>query len=194
MTSFNGFFGVGHLSIVGWLTVILYFWAAIRCWIIVRELRWAAEKIEKIKELRCWRCIRAALFALGVSKQLNLQAALTETGRAIARFQGWYGQRQSAQFAVVAAIAIVSLIIAIVVVMWARNAPVSTWLALAASTMLIGYWVIRAVSFHAFDDLVDARIGGIRLDSFLEIGGIAAVLVASYWRQFEIGKLKHRSL
>jgi hypothetical protein len=195
MTSFNGFLGIGHLSIVGWLTVILYFWAAIRCWIIVRALRWAAASVEKAKELRCWRSMMAAFFALGVSKQFNLQAALSETGRAIARFQGWYGQRQSAQLAFVLVMAILSLIAAIVLVRWARNAPVSTWLALAASTMLIGYWVIRATSFHAFDRLVDdVRIGGIRLDSFLEIGGIAAVLVASYWRQFEIRKLKHRSL
>jgi phosphate/sulfate permease len=194
MTSFNGFPGIGQLSIVGWLTIILYFWAVFRCWIIVRELGWAADSIEKAKELRGWRSMMAAFFALGVSKQFNLQAALSETGRAIARFQGWYGQRQSAQLAFVLVMALLSLIAAIVLVRWVRNAPVSTWLALAASTMLIGYWVIRATSFHAFDRLVDdVRIGGIRLDSFLEIGGIVAVLVASYWRQFEIRKLKHRS-
>lgn len=186
MISFNGFFGIGSLPIVGWLTVILYFWAAIRCWIIVSELRRATANIEKAKDSRYWCSIGGAFFALGVSKQVDLQTMLTNTGRAIARFQGWYGQRQSAQIAFVAVIAIMSLIAAIVLVRWARNTPVSTWLALAASIMLIGYWVIRAVSLHSLDRLVDARILGVRLDSILVIVGIGVVLVASYWRQAEI--------
>ena len=194
MTSFKGFLGIGNLSIGGWLTVILYFLAAIRCWIIARELRGAADDTEQAKERRGWRAISAALAALGVSKQLDLQTVLTETGRFLAKFQGWYDQRRSAQIAFVAVIAIIALIVAVTLVRWARNAPVSTWLALAATTMLIAYWVMRAVSLHSFDRLIDARILGVRLNSIFEMGGIGAVLVATYWRQFEIAKLKPRSL
>jgi hypothetical protein len=194
MTSLKGFLGVGDLSLVAWLTVILYFLAAIRCWIIAREFRWAADDTELEKERRGWRSISAALFALGVSKQLDLQTVLTEAGRFLAKFQGWYDQRRSAQIALVAVVATMSLIAAIMLVKWARNAPVSTWLALAASIMLIGYWVIRAVSLHSLDHFIDARVLGVRLNSIVEIAGIAAVLVASYWRQTEIGKLKPRSL
>jgi len=87
-----------------------------------------------------------------------------------------------------------TLIAAIMLVRWARNAPVSTWLALAALIMLIGYWVIRAVSLHSFDRLIDARILGVRLNSIVEIGAIGAALLASYWRQSELRKLKPRSL
>jgi hypothetical protein len=186
MTSFNGIFG--------WLPVILYFWVAIRCWIIARKLRWAAHDVEGAKELRCWRSITAAFFALGVNKQLDLLAVLTNTGRYVARFEGWYDQRRSAQIALVAMVAIMSLIAVIMLVRWTRNAPVSTRLALAASIILIGYVMIRAVSLHSFDRLIDTRILGARLNSILEIGGIGVVLVASYWRQSEIRKLKRRSL
>jgi uncharacterized membrane protein len=194
MTSSNGFFGIGNLSIVGWLTVILYFSAAIRCWIIARELRCAADDIEQAKELRGWRSITVAFFALGVSKQLDLQTVLTETGRFIAKFQGWYDQRRSAQIVVVAVVAVISLIAAIMLLRWARNAPVSTWLALAATIMLIAFLMIRAVSLHSFDRLIDARILGVRLNSIVEIGAIGAVLAASYWRQAGIGSSKPRSL
>jgi hypothetical protein len=187
MTSFNG---IRDLSIVGWLTVILYFSAAIRCWIIARKLGWAADDIEGTKELRCWRSMTAASFALGVSKQLDIPTVLTNAGRLIARLQGWYDQRRSAQIALVAVLAIMSLIAAIMLVRWVRNAPVSTWLALVASVMLVGYFAIRAVSFHSVDRLIGMRILGVSLNSILEIGGIGAVLVASYWRQSEIGKLK----
>jgi len=194
MTPLKAFFGIGDLSMVGWLTVILYFSAGIRCWIIARELRWAADDVEQAKELRGWRSMTAAFFALGVSKQLDLQMVLTEAGRVIAKFQGWYDQRRSAQIAVVALLAIMSVIAAIMLVRWARNAPVSTWLALAASIMLIGYVMIRAVSLHSFDRLIDTRVLGVRLNSILEIGGIGVVLLASHWRQSELGKSKPRSL
>lgn len=180
MTLFNG---IRDLSIVGWLTVILYFSAAIRCWIIARELRWAAHDIEGAKELRCWRSITAACLALGMSKQLDLPTLLTNTGRVIARLQGWYEQRRSAQLALVAVLAIISLIVVIILVRWARNAPVATWLALAASVMLICYFAIRAVSFHSVDRIISTRILGVSLNSILEIAGIGALLAASYWRQ-----------
>ena len=180
MTLFNG---IRDLSIVGWLTVILYFSAAIRCWIIARELRWTAHDIEGTRELRCWRSIAAASLGLGVSKQLDLPTVLTNTGRVIARLQGWYEQRRSAQLALVAVLAIVSLITVIILVRWARNAPVATWLALAASVMLVCYFAIRTVSFHPVDRLISIRILGVSLNSILEIVAIGAVLVASYWRQ-----------
>jgi hypothetical protein len=180
MTFFNG---IRDLSIVGWLIALLYFLAAIRCWIIARRLRWAAHDIDGTKELRCWRSITASCFVLGLSKQLDIPTVLTNSGRLIARLQGWYDQRRSAQLALVAVLALVSLIALILLVRWARNAPVSTWLAVAASVMLVGYFAIRAVSFHSVDRLISMRILGVSLNSILEIAGIGAVLVASYWRQ-----------
>jgi len=194
MTSFKGFLGTGNLTIVGWLTVILYFSTAISCWITARKLRLAEKDIEDAKELRGWRWITATLLALGLCRLLNFQAALTETGRVVARFQGWYGERWYVQFAFLAAIAVACLIAASMLVRWARKASVATWLALTGSIMLTGYVVARVVSFHHFDRLIDAIFLGIRLNWIFELGGIGVVLAASYWRRSNIGKSKFVSL
>jgi hypothetical protein len=193
MNSLKSFLGIAELTLIGWLTVALYFSTAISCWIMARKLQ-AAANIEDQRELRGWDSAAAAVLCLGVTKLLNLEKALTETSRFVARSQGWYDHRRIVQISFMVGMAIICVIAAIMLVRWARNAPVSTWLALAATTMLICYCVIRAVSLHSFDRLIDARILGIRLNSILEIGGIGAVLLASYWRQSEIRKLKPRSL
>ena len=91
MAHFNWSPGIGDPTVAGWLTVILYFVTSVSCWILARELRSA--DIE-----RCaWRSISILFFFLGINKQLNLQTALTEAGRYLAYYQGWYGQRQLVQ-------------------------------------------------------------------------------------------------
>src|SRR5271154_6676510 len=120
MTSFNWSPGIGDPTLTGWLTVVLYFSAAIDCWITARKL--CLER-ESSKELRAWRSIALAFLVLGINKQLDLQTALTEAGRVLANFQGWYDQRQSVQVAFIVLITIVSLMAAVVLGRWVRNAP-----------------------------------------------------------------------
>ncbi len=190
MTSFNWSPGIGDPTFMGWLTVILYFLAALSCWITARKLRLEADGADDAKELRAWRSIAVTFLALGVNKQLNLQTALTEGGRVLAKFQGWYDQRQSVQVAFIAVVAIICLVAAIILVRWAHKAPAPTWLALTGSIMTIGYVLIRTVSLHDIDRFIGEKILGFRWNWILEMGGISVVLVASYWRQSGVGKSK----
>jgi len=187
MTSFNWSPGIGDPTVMGWLTVVLYVLAAISCWITARKLRLTAEYAEDARELRAWRSIAAAFLALGVNKQLDLQTALTEAGRVLAQFQGWYDQRRAVQVAFIVAVAITCLIAAIILVRWAYKAPAATWLALTGSVMVIGYVLIRAASFHHVDRFIHERFLGFRWNWILEMGGIGVVLVASYWRRSGVG-------
>lgn len=191
MTSFNWSPGIGDPTLMGWLTVILYFLAAISCWSTARRLRTAAvdaEDTEHTKELRVWRSITAAFLALGFNKQLDLQTALTEAGRVLANLGGWYDQRRFAQVAFLAAVVLACLIAAIVLVRWVQNSSRATWLALAGSIMILGFVLIRAASFHHFDHFIGEKFLGFRWNWILEMGGISVVLVASYWRRFSLGK------
>jgi hypothetical protein len=190
MTSFNWSPGIGDPTLMGWLTVVLYFLAAISCWIMARKLCLEVEDADNARELRAWRSIAIAFLALGVNKQLDLQTALTEVGRVLANSQGWYAQRQSVQVAFIAVVAITCLVAAIVLVRWAYNAPAPTWLALTGSIMVIGYVLIRAASFHHIDRFIGEKILGFRWNWILEMGGISVVLGASYWRQCGVGKSK----
>jgi hypothetical protein len=177
MTHFNWSPGIGDPTVAGGLTVILYLATSVSCWILARELGTAG------LDRRAWRSISVLFLFLGINKQLDLQTALTETGRYLAHYQGWYEQRQLIQLAFIALIAVMCLICAITLLVWVEDAPVSTWLALVGTTLVMGYVLIRAASFHHVDRFIGRTILGFRWNWILEMGGIALVLFASQWRQ-----------
>jgi hypothetical protein len=190
MTTFNWSPGIGDPTLMGWLTVVLYFLAAIDCWITARRLYLERGDADGEKELRAWRSIAIAFLALGFNKQLDLQTALTEAGRVLANFQGWYDQRQSVQLAFIVLVAIICLVTAAILVRWARNAPAPTLFALAGSIMVICYVLVRAASFHHIDRFIGETVLGFRWNWILEMGGISVVLAASYWRRSVAGQPK----
>src|SRR5215471_20103805 len=51
------------------------------------------------------------------------------------------------------------------------------------TTLVTGYVLIRAASFHHVDRFIGRTILGFRWNWILEMGGIALVLFASQWRQ-----------
>jgi hypothetical protein len=145
MTHFNWSPKIGDPTIGGWVTVVLYLLAAGSCWITAREL--VLEDIAS-NERRAWWAISALFLALGINKQLDLQSALTETGRVLAHYQGWFEQRQLVQLAFIALVAIICLIAAIALLLWTRSAPTPTRLALIGTSMVLGFVLICAASFH----------------------------------------------
>ena len=185
MTHFNWTPKIGDPTIGGWVTVVLYLLAAGSCWISAREL--VLEDIAS-NERRAWWAISALFLALGINKQLDLQSALTETGRVLAHYQGWFEQRQLVQLAFIALVAIICLIAAIALLLWTRSAPTPTRLALIGTTMVLGFVLIRAASFHHVDQFIGQTILGLRWNWVLEMSGISLVLFASQWRQVGIAK------
>jgi hypothetical protein len=168
---------IGDPTVVAWLTVILYIVTSISCWILPRELRSPAI------ETRAWRSISVLFFFLGINKQLDLQTALTEAGRNLAHDQGWYEQRRLVQLAFIALVVMICLVSVIILLNWVREAPISTWLALLGTMLVIGYVLIRAASFHHVDRFIGNIVLGLRWNWILEMGGIALVLLASQWRR-----------
>jgi hypothetical protein len=185
MTHFDWSPRIGDPTIGGWVTVVLYLLAAVSCWISAREL--VLEDIAS-NERRAWWAISALFLALGINKQLDLQSALTETGRVLAHYQGWFEQRQLVQLAFIALVAIICLIAAIALLLWTRSAPTPARLALIGTSMVLGFVLIRAASFHHVDQFIGQRILGLRWNWILEMSGISLVLFASQWRQVGIAK------
>jgi hypothetical protein len=69
--------------------------------------------------------------------------------------------------------------------LWVHHAPASTLLALIGTSMVIGYVLVRAASFHHIDRFIASAIIGLRWNWLLEISGIALVFFASRWRTFQ---------
>jgi len=191
MAHFNWIPRIGDPTIGGWVTVVLYLLAAGSCWISAQKL--GLGDIGS-NERRTWRAISGLFLALGINKQLDLQTALTEAGRVLAHYQGWFEQRQVVQLAFIALVAIICLIAAITLLLWTRSAPIPTKLALIGTTMVLGYVLIRAASFHHVDRVIGQKILGLRWNWVLEMSGISLVLLASQWRQVGIAKSVSRSV
>jgi hypothetical protein len=182
---------IGDPTIGGWITVVLYLLAAGSCWISARKL--GLGDIGRSNERRAWWAIFALFLALGINKELDLQTALTEAGRVLAHYQGWFEQRQVVQLAFIALVAIMCLIAAITLLLWTRSAPSPTRLALIGTTIVLGFVLIRAASFHHVDQFIGQKILGLRWNWVLEMSGISLVLFASQWRQVGIAKSVSRS-
>jgi hypothetical protein len=192
VTHFNWSPGIGDPTVVGWLTTMLYLVAWVSCGILARKPVLADPR--RSRERRAWRSISVLFLFLGINKQLDLQTALTEAGRKLAYYEGWYEQRQFVQLAFIALIAVTCLISAITLLIWVRDGPISTWLALIGTTLVIGYVLIRAALFHHMDRFIGQRTLGFRWNWVLEMGGIGLVLLASQWRQIHAAEWKARSL
>jgi hypothetical protein len=156
--------------------VALYALAAMSCWLTARKLSSAQER-------RIWWCIALLFLLLGINKQLDLQSALTELGRSIALEQGWYRQRQIVQTEFIVGVAAACAVATLVLLIWARRAPLPTWIGLAGVILVFGFVLVRAASFHHVDQLIKATILGVRWNWIIEIGGIGLVLLASLWRR-----------
>jgi hypothetical protein len=179
VANFNWSPGIGDPTIGGWITVILYLLSAISCWKTANKL--ARVNTGVSQEQRIWRAISALFLALGINKQLDLQTALTEAGRMLAHSEGWYNQRQIVQLVFIVLIAITCVVAALILLIWARNAPAPTWLAFIGTMFVLGFVLMRAASFHHMDRLLGEHILGFRLNWILEIGGISLVLIGSEW-------------
>jgi hypothetical protein len=172
---FNWRPGIGDPTIGGWVTVTLYFLAVISCWITARN--------SSLSDRKIWYAITVLFLGLGINKQLDLQSALTEMGRIVAIDEGWYARRETVQLYFIIVVALVCSWAIIAMVVAARSAPFSTWLALVGTTMVIGFVLIRAASFHHIDRFIGSTVLGFRWNWILEMAGISVVIAASLWRR-----------
>jgi len=172
---FNWTPGIGDPTLGGWITVVLYFLAMVSCWVTARRC--------ETKERRIWAAISILFLGLGINKQLDLQSALTEFGRVLAYQEGWYDQRQAVQLAFIVVVAAVCACAVITLLIWTYLSPIPTWLALSGTTLVIGFVLIRAASFHHIDRFIGNTVLGATWNWILEMGGISVVLLASYWRR-----------
>lgn len=160
--------GIGDPTPLGWLTVAAYFVAAAACWRTARR-----------DGRGPWLVIALALVLLGINKQLDLQTALTELGRALARAQGWYEQRRTVQAGFIVALTLAGASLLAALLRSARPLEPGRLLALCGMTFIGVFVLVRASSFHHVDLFLGSTVAGLRWNWVLELGGIAAVLAGA---------------
>jgi hypothetical protein len=176
--------------VVGRLTAILYLVTSVSCWVLayasVLARKPALADARRSRERCAWRSISVLFLLLGINRQLDLLTTLTQAGRILAHSEGWYEQRQLFQLTFISLVAVICFISGIAVLIWGRDAPICAWIAMIGTTLVSGYVLIRAASYHHVDRFVGQTIFGLRWNWILEIGGIVLVLLMSQWRQVQL--------
>jgi hypothetical protein len=176
--------GIGDPSFVGWLTVAAYFFTAWRCRSAALRISKRMAGLGEARRERLFWFVVAVLFALlGLNKQLDLQSLLTEVGRLLARSEGWYEDRRPVQYAFIAVVAAVGIAGAAFGVFLVRRATHGAKIAAAGTALVTAFVVIRAASFHHFDEFIDSELLGLRANWLLELTGIAVVLYGTVAQQ-----------
>lgn len=175
--------GIGDPTVMGWVTVAAYFFAAFLC-----GRQWLANRVANLrndmpKDKRLfWGALTLMLVFLGINKQLDLQTWLTLAGRKIAISQGWYENRRVLQAGFVLAIALAGALGTAVAFRLVRRHS-DLRVALGGFVILLAFVLTRAASFHHMDMLINFRVGGIRMNWVLEIGAISLLIFGAWKRR-----------
>lgn len=195
--------GIGDPTLVGWLTVVAYFYVAYLCleafkaqkrtrdrrsgvgaytdaaqslWQMLRRHGRRFGDVPAPARRAAWWLGLAALFvALGLNKQLDLQTLFTAIGRWVAYWMGWYEDRRPVQVAFIIFVMTASVAGLVVVTYLARDQLRTLGLSILGLMMTLGYVVIRAASFHNVDGLIHSTIFFVKLNWIFELSGIAVV-------------------
>ena len=161
---------IGDPDATGWLTVAAYLVCALLAFAVWRRQPGGTSR-------GFWAAIAALMLFLSLNKQLDLQTALTETGRCLSHAQGWYDQRRFVQIAFLA-----TLLAGIVLAVRRGRRAVSgnlrgNRLALWGVTILGGFVLMRAVGFHAVDRLIGMRHTGVSMNYLFENAGLLLIAI-----------------
>jgi hypothetical protein len=183
--------GIGDPTFACWLTVVAYLATAWLAFGVVK--RTPAFLGEARRERVLWLVLAWLFVALGVNKQLDLQSAVTEIGRMMARDEGWYAERREVQREFVAFVALAAVTVAVALVVVARGTSIHFRVAIAGTVAIFAFVVIRAASFHHVDVTLKSEVGGFRTNWLLELSGITVVLVAALARYRRLPPIARRA-
>jgi hypothetical protein len=179
--------GIGDPSFMGWATTFLYLLTSLQCWRLIRRGPRSFPRSEAL----IWWSLAIGLLVLGLNKQLDLQTAFTETGRILARRQGWYEARRSFQLGFVAFFATITLLTSVGLLYFTRHASVAARVAVFGMVVLLGFILIRGVSFHHVDRFLRSSLLELRANWLFEIGGILLILGAAVTRERQARRARH---
>jgi len=165
---------IGDPTIIGWVTVAVYFIVAIIC----LKATFTSSSEKSIKNF--WLFLTFFLIALGINKQLDLQSLLTQIGKGIAIEQGLYKDRHIVQAGFIILIGLLGVTALTFLIKTYRNTNFSIKTALTGCVILFSFILIRASSFHHMDIFINMKLVGVKMNWLLELGGLAIIGVGGF--------------
>jgi hypothetical protein len=170
---------IGDPSFMGWFTVGSYFGCAI-LGVLIGLINRKGDR----EFIFFWSMISLLMILLGINKQLDLQSLLTEVGRQIARAQGWMDHRGIVQFWFIVAFGTTAMGAFVLFVMIMRDLFRRFALAFTGLFFLLSFIIIRASSFHHFDEMLGFKFFEFKMNWLLELTGIYLIFIAEFKELF----------
>lgn len=166
--------GIGDPSLIGWFTVFAYFYTAYKGW---RAATVLGSRSALKREAYLWLGIAGLLLLLGINKQLDLQSFFTAFAKYSAIEGGWYSDRRILQLIFIAVIAMVSAIVAAILLWIYRRVLARHAQAIVGVCFLLAFVFVRASSFHDLDSFLGSNFKGLKFNWILELGGIGLIFL-----------------
>ncbi|MCC5869160.1 MAG: hypothetical protein JJU27_11645 [Gammaproteobacteria bacterium] len=175
--------GIGDPTIYGWVTVLAYLSAAI---VLLANVRLAG-RLSQGRQF--WIAVGLLMLAMAINKQLDLQTWFTQVGRDAALAQGWYDTRRTVQAAFIAILSLSAVLVALLMRRWIGSAWDQYRLCAIGVVVTFTFVIVRATTFHYVDRMLGFSFSGMRINVWLEIGGIALVLAGALtWRRSALAR------
>jgi hypothetical protein len=167
--------------LLGWLTVVVYFTAAFLCALCA----WRVDgKVSQplLRHYRLiWTGLAAALFFLGINKQLDLQTVLIHYGRNLVRSLGWAALSQTIQMVIISGMAMGAILLLVLIGWWMRRLWRYYWMLLLGILLLARFIIVRAATFLGVPLFELSKFtAGVHVTYLLEIAGGAMISLAAW--------------
>ena len=174
---------VDDASLNGWATFIVYLVTAWLCFRNARNsvaLLGAASKRVALtrSRRRFWIVLGALVMMLGLTRQLNLQALVSDIARSLVSAEGRYDARAGFQLALVIAVGAFGVIGLAIALLTFRRAEGSILLATAGAALLLIFTLIRLISLHDIDQFLSEGVPHARINNLIEIGALIVIAAA----------------
>lgn len=167
--------GIGDPGVTGWVTVAAYMAAAGACAVAAgRESRQGGGT-----GARFWAMLAAAMLALGINKQLDVQSLFTQVARDAVTAWGWYEQRRALQVAFIFGVAVAGVISMVLALRRLSLLRRTMRVAIVGIVFVFTYVFLRASSFHHVDLFINRSVAGVKWNAIFELTGIMIVLGAA---------------
>lgn len=169
--------GIGDPTVWGWLTVVVYLLAVVRCFVKARRDSDAGS------DYQFWLYLGAFLLLLSINKQLDLQTWLSQTVRDVSIAHGWYEQRRLLQTAFVVSVGVCMAVLLLTLRIYLWNLWRSHKLVWTGLVLLCAFILIRAASFHHVDVLIRQSLFGLELNVLLENFALVMIVLGTFIRR-----------
>jgi hypothetical protein len=124
-----------------------------------------------------WCTATVLMCLLGVNVVLQADVFVIQMCRALAKLQGWYGQRRELQYFVIGFIALIAFGLGRLIFQQPKHFtdtfPSSVSTGILALLLLLA---VRVVSAHGTDAVINTRIAGLSMGRLFELVGISLVM------------------